>query len=122
MEDEDKVEHIDRLNFVTERLEMIDASEAESKAIYILTDLGFKIDELKKPAGKFSGGWRMRIAIAKVIFSEPEILLLDEPTNHLDLVALIWLEEYVKNLNITVVIVSHARDFLNQTVDEIIEF
>ena len=64
----------------------------------------------------------MRIAIAKVIFSEPEVLLLDEPTNHLDLVALIWLERYVANLDITVVIVSHARDFLNQVVDEMIEF
>jgi ATP-binding cassette subfamily F protein 3 len=55
----------------------------------------------------------MRIAIAKVIFSEPEILMLDEPTNHLDLVALIWLEKYIMNLDITVLIVSHARDFLN---------
>ena len=64
----------------------------------------------------------MRIAIAKVIFSEPEILMLDEPTNHLDLVALIWLEKYIMALDITVLIVSHARDFLNQVVDEIIEF
>jgi len=64
----------------------------------------------------------MRIAISKVIFSEPEILLLDEPTNHLDLVALIWLENYVKKLDITVVIISHARDFLNAVVDEVIEF
>lgn len=64
----------------------------------------------------------MRIAIAKVIFSEPEILMLDEPTNHLDLVALIWLENYIKSLEITVLIVSHARDFLNEVVDEIIEF
>lgn len=58
----------------------------------ILEGLGFKLSELDIPSKKFSGGWRMRIAIAKVIFSEPEILLLDEPTNHLDLVALIWLE------------------------------
>ncbi len=64
----------------------------------------------------------MRIAISKVIFSEPEILLLDEPTNHLDLNALIWLEDYVRQLTITVVIVSHARDFLNVTVDEVIHF
>jgi ATP-binding cassette subfamily F protein 3 len=78
-----------------------------------LTGLGFKAEELSRKAGNFSGGWRMRIAIAKVIFSEPEILLLDEPTNHLDLVALIWLEQYVTSLNITVLIVSHARDFLN---------
>ena len=64
----------------------------------------------------------MRNAIAKVIFCEPEILLLDEPTNHLDLNALIWLEDYIKQLSITVVIVSHARDFLNTTVEEIIYF
>jgi ATP-binding cassette, subfamily F, member 3 len=92
---------------------MIDAHNAESKAIQILTGLGFKKSELEVPSKKFSGGWRMRIAIAKVIFSEPEILMLDEPTNHLDLVALIWLEKYIQQLDITVLIVSHARDFLN---------
>ena len=63
----------------------------------------------------------MRISIAKVIFSEPDILMLDEPTNHLDLVALIWLEAYIQTLDITVLIVSHAKDFLNAVVDEIIE-
>ena len=122
MEPEEKEECMERQMYINERLNFIDATSAESKAKEILCGLGFKPDELDRPSVKFSGGWRMRIAIAKVIFSEPEVLLLDEPTNHLDLVALIWLEQYVANLEITVVIVSHARDFLNQVVDEIIEF
>ena len=96
MEPEEKDENIERSLYVSERLNFIDAISAESKAKEILCGLGFKPDELNRPSVKFSGGWRMRIAIAKVIFSEPEVLLLDEPTNHLDLVALIWLEEYVK--------------------------
>lgn len=98
MDDDDKKEQIDRLIKIGERLELIDYTRAESKAIEILTGLGFTQCQLNTPSKKFSGGWRMRIAIAKVIFSEPEVLLLDEPTNHLDLVALIWLEQYVKNL------------------------
>jgi len=95
MEDEDKAEIMTRIAEITERLNHIDAHEAESKAKLILTGLGFKNSELNNKSKTFSGGWRMRIAIAKVIFSEPEVLLLDEPTNHLDLVALIWLENYV---------------------------
>jgi ATP-binding cassette subfamily F protein 3 len=77
---------------------------------------------LHRASKEFSGGWRMRIAIAKVIFCEPEILMLDEPTNHLDLPALIWLENYIAMLDITIIIVSHARDFLNAVCDEIIHF
>ena len=109
-----------RLEEIFERLNAIDAHDAESKAIMILTGLGFKQKDLNVPSKNFSGGWRMRIAIAKVIFCEPEILMLDEPTNHLDLNALIWLEEYIQTLDITVIIISHARDFLNTTVEEII--
>lgn len=116
-----KMEREDRLVEVTERLDLIDASEAPSKAAVILNGLGFSPEQLSWPSNKFSGGWRMRISIAKVVFCEPEILMLDEPTNHLDLVALIWLEQYVMSLDVTVVIVSHAKDFLNNVVDEIIE-
>ena len=119
---EEKDENTKRLAKIFERLAHIEADKAESKAIKILTGLGFSQSDLSIPSKKFSGGWRMRIAIAKVIFCEPEILLLDEPTNHLDLNALIWLEDYIKQLSITVVIVSHARDFLNTTVEEIIYF
>ena len=119
---EEKDDAIKRLSAINLRLQAIQSDKSEPKAIQILIGLGFRQDELQKKSKDFSGGWRMRIAIAKVIFCEPDILLLDEPTNHLDLNALIWLEEYIVCLDITVLIVSHARDFLNATVDEIIHF
>jgi ATP-binding cassette subfamily F protein 3 len=121
MDELEKMALEDRQVEVNARLELIGASAAESKATLILVGLGFREDQLSWPSAKFSGGWRMRISIAKVVFAEPEILMLDEPTNHLDLVALIWLEQYILSLDITVVIVSHAKDFLNAVVDEIIE-
>ena len=108
-----------RLSEISQRLEQIDSNGAETKAIEILTGIGFTQVDLHRASKEFSGGWRMRIAIAKVIFCEPEILMLDEPTNHLDLPALIWLENYISLLDITIIIVSHARDFLNAVCDEI---
>lgn len=121
--DEQNKEKARRLVEIAVRLDTIESSKAEAKATQILTGIGFSLEELHKPSKSFSGGWRMRIAIAKVIFSEPEILLLDEPTNHLDLPALIWLENYIQTLtDTTIIIVSHARDFLNATCDEIIHF
>jgi ATP-binding cassette, subfamily F, member 3 len=122
MSEKEKAFRLKRMEYVSERLVDIDAEGAEAKAIEILTGIGFPHDELHKASNKFSGGWRMRIAIAKVIFSEPEILMLDEPTNHLDINALIWLENYIINLDCTIIIISHARDFLNATVHEIIHF
>lgn len=122
MSETEKAWKTKRMGYCTDRMQDIGAEEAEAKAIQILTGIGFPHDELNKASNKFSGGWRMRIAIAKVIFSEPEILMLDEPTNHLDINALIWLEQYIQNLNSTIIIISHARDFLNATVDEIIHF
>ena len=84
-----------RLAEISERLNLIQSQDAVTKAIEILTGIGFTQNDLNKASKEFSGGWRMRIAIAKVIFCEPEILMLDEPTNHLDLPALIWLENYI---------------------------
>lgn len=84
-----------RIAEIALRLDMIGASKCEAKATQILMGIGFQLEDLHRTSNSFSGGWRMRIAIAKVIFSEPEILLLDEPTNHLDLPALIWLESYI---------------------------
>jgi len=95
MSEEEKIEHEERLKEVIEQLDLIDATDAPSKATLILTGLGFSNENLNQPSKSFSGGWRMRISIAKVVFCEPEILMLDEPTNHLDLEALIWLEQYV---------------------------
>ena len=121
MSKKEKAAEAARINDITERLEFIEADEAEGKAMEILSGVGFKEDEYDKACKEFSGGWRMRIAIAKVLFCDPEILMLDEPTNHLDLPALIWLENYIMTLvDTTIIIVSHARDFLDVICDKMI--
>ena len=97
---------------IQERLDLIDSAGAETKAIKILVGIGFAQTDLNRPSKSFSGGWRMRIAIAKVIFCEPEILLLDEPTNHLDLPALIWFENYSQNSS--EILVSFYQNFIFQ--------
>ena len=111
-----------RLVDINKRLLEIEAGKAEGKASKILVGLGFAKDDLKKPTKDFSGGWKMRVALAQAIFSEPDLLLLDEPTNHLDIEAISWLENYLSEVKSTVVIVSHARDFLNNVVNEVILF
>lgn len=102
------------------RLSDINAHAAPSKAAQILAGLGFDEAAQKRACREFSGGWRMRVALAAVLFLEPEILLLDEPTNYLDLEGTMWLESHLKSYPYTVLLVSHDRDLLNRAVDSIL--
>ena len=109
-----------RIAEVQTRLADIDAWSAEGRASSILKGLGFTYEEQKMPCSAFSGGWRMRVALAAVLFSEPDYLLLDEPTNYLDLEGALWLENYLTRYPHTVLIVSHDRELLNRSVTGIL--
>ena len=109
-----------RIAEIQVRLSDIDAHSAEARAATILAGLGFSPEAQLRPASSFSGGWRMRVALAAVLFSEPDLLLLDEPTNYLDLEGTLWLEDYVRCYPHTVIIISHDRDLLNTAVNSII--
>ena len=109
-----------RISEVQTRLTDIDAWSAEARAATILKGLGFTHDEQLQPCSAFSGGWRMRVALAAVLFSEPDLLLLDEPTNYLDLEGALWLEAYLVKYPHTVLIVSHDRELLNRSVGGIL--
>ena len=111
---------MDRLGEVHERLLAIDAYGAPSRASKILLGLGFDEDMQARPLDSYSGGWKMRVALAALLFSEPDILLLDEPSNHLDLEATLWLENFLKDYSGTLVVISHERDLLNNVVDTIL--
>ncbi|WP_342642504.1 ABC-F family ATP-binding cassette domain-containing protein [Rhodoligotrophos ferricapiens] len=102
------------------RLTDIDAHSAPARAATILAGLGFPEEDQQRPCADFSGGWRMRVALAAVLFSRPDILLLDEPTNYLDLEGTLWLQNFLKTYPATVLIVSHDRDLLNAVPDEIL--
>ena len=110
----------DRLGEVHDRLMAIDAYTAPSRAAQILVGLGFDEAAQHRPLDSFSGGWRMRVALASLLFSQPDLLLLDEPSNHLDLEAVLWLEDFLQSYPATILIVSHERDFLNNVVDHIL--
>ncbi|MGY6710496.1 MAG: ABC-F family ATP-binding cassette domain-containing protein [Rhizobiaceae bacterium] len=109
-----------RIAEIQTRLADIDAHSAEARAATILAGLGFDAEAQKRPASSFSGGWRMRVALAAVLFAEPDLLLLDEPTNYLDLEGTMWLESYLAKYPHTVLLISHDRDLLNRAVDSIV--
>ncbi len=109
-----------RLGDIHERLLAIDAYSAPSRAARILTGLGFDEEMQGQPLDNFSGGWKMRVALAALLFSQPDVLLLDEPSNHLDLEATLWLENFLKSYPATLIVISHERDLLNNVVDHIL--
>ncbi|QNA84370.1 ABC-F family ATP-binding cassette domain-containing protein [Sphingomonas sp. So64.6b] len=113
-------EDADRLGEVYERLMAIDAYTADARAATILVGLGFDEEMQNRPLDSYSGGWKMRVALASLLFSEPDLLLLDEPSNHLDLEATLWLESFLKSYPAMMVVISHERDLLNNVVDTIL--
>ena len=110
----------DRLGDVHDRLIAIDAYTAPARAGSILTGLGFDETMQNRPLDSFSGGWKMRVALGALLFSEPDLLLLDEPSNHLDLEATLWLENFLKDYRGSILVISHERDLLNNVVDHIL--
>ncbi|MEO0499269.1 MAG: ABC-F family ATP-binding cassette domain-containing protein [Pseudomonadota bacterium] len=109
-----------RIGEIHDRLIAIDAWSAEARAARILVGLGFDEAAQARPLDSFSGGWKMRVALAALLFSNPDLLLLDEPSNHLDLEATLWLENFLKSYRATIIIISHERDLLNNVVDHIL--
>src|SRR5580692_111400 len=110
----------ERLGDIYQRLIEIGADRAPARAAEILSGLGFSNADLKRPMAEFSGGWRMRVALAAALFAEPDLLLLDEPTNYLDLEGALWLEARLKKYPHTALIISHDRELLNNSVDAIL--
>jgi ATP-binding cassette, subfamily F, member 3 len=112
---------VDKLARVQEEFEALDGYTVQSKAEAILEGLGFVTDDLHRPLRLFSGGWRMRVMLAKLLLQKPSLLMLDEPTNHLDLPSIQWVEKYVQSYEGAVIVVSHDRQFLDNTIDTTVE-
>src|SRR5208283_2375666 len=110
----------ERMGDIYVRLDEIDADRAPARAAEILSGLGFSTEDLARPMAEFSGGWRMRVALASALFAQPDLLLLDEPTNYLDLEGALWLEARLKKYPHAALIVSHDRELLNNSVDAIL--
>ena len=114
-------ELIQELGALQQRFEALDGYSLESRIERILPTMGFAVTDLERPVGHFSGGWQMRIGLARILLQEPDLLLLDEPTNHLDLETIAWLEGYLLDLELPIVVVSHDRQFLDRLCNRIVE-
>jgi ATP-binding cassette, subfamily F, member 3 len=111
----------DKLAHMQARYAVLEGDKAESKAAEVLDGLGFNNDDLTRPLTSLSGGWRMRVLLAKLLLQKPDLLLLDEPTNHLDIDSIEWLEQYLQSYPGGVILVSHDQYFLNRMVNKIVE-
>ncbi|MBQ1963854.1 MAG: ABC-F family ATP-binding cassette domain-containing protein, partial [Tidjanibacter sp.] len=120
-ESEEYAELIHRLNEATDRHQLLGGESRDAQVERTLLGLGFKRSDLDKPTSTFSGGWRMRIELAKLLLRRPSVLLLDEPTNHLDIESIQWLENYLKDYNGSVLLISHDRDFLDNVTNRTVE-
>jgi ATP-binding cassette subfamily F protein 3 len=112
---------VDKLSRLQEKFEHLDGYTMQAKAEEILEGIGFTTEQLHRPLREFSGGWRMRVMLAKLLLEKPSLLMLDEPTNHLDLPSIEWVENYLRNYQGAVIVVSHDRTFLNNTVSKTVE-
>ncbi|MDF9795185.1 ATP-binding cassette subfamily F protein 3 [Catalinimonas alkaloidigena] len=112
---------VDKLAKLQEKFEMMEGYALQAKAEEILEGIGFNTEDLKRPLREFSGGWRMRVMLAKLLLEKPSLLMLDEPTNHLDLPSIQWIENYLRSYEGAVIVVSHDRQFLDNTINMVVE-
>ncbi|WP_297337682.1 ribosomal protection-like ABC-F family protein [Algoriphagus sp.] len=121
METDHSEEIINRLAYLQDRFEANEGYTIKAKAEEVLEGIGFKTEDLQKPLRTFSGGWRMRVMLAKLLLEKPSLLMLDEPTNHLDLPSIQWVENYLKNYEGAVIVVSHDQTFLDNCISSTVE-
>lgn len=119
--DDEMAQVLERYGEVQGEFERLGGYDLDARVAEIVTGLGIKPEDHDRDTGSFSGGWKMRIALAKILILNPDVLLMDEPTNHLDLESIIWLEEWLKNFKGSLLMTSHDRDFMNRLVSKIIE-
>ncbi|OQW50314.1 MAG: glycosyl transferase family 1 [Proteobacteria bacterium SG_bin7] len=121
MDDEEMQKMLEEYGHLQEEFERLGGYDLDQRAAEILTGLGIGPDDYNRPTESFSGGWKMRIALAKILAINPQVLLMDEPTNHLDMESIVWLEEWIMNFKGALLMTSHDRDFMNRIVKKIVE-